>query len=196
MPPCWRASIVPSRSSWRQRHDPCDAIPVGQLFRGALCRRPRPWKFRSSPYEAAKYKATLAALPRARYGSVLEIGCSIGVLTRMLAPRCDRLLALDGSARALADARRHCAGLAQVSFAQREIPRQWPRGRHDLILFSEVLYYLDEEDLARTATLALRALRPGGEVLLVHWTGTTDYPFRAMRRWTASWRRRGRRWSR
>ncbi|MCG7363630.1 nodulation S family protein [Roseomonas sp. ACRSG] len=137
---------------------------------------PDPWKFRSSPYEAAKYEATLAALPRPHYGSVLEIGCSIGVLTRMLAPRCGRLLALDGSARALASARRHCAGLAQVDFAQREIPRQWPRGQHDLILFSEVLYYLDEEDLARTAALTLRALRPAGEVLLVHWTGTTDYP--------------------
>ena len=137
---------------------------------------PDPWKFRTSPYEAAKYEATLAALPREHYDSALEIGCSIGVLTRMLAPRCGALLALDGSARALADARRHCAGLAQVSFARREIPRQWPRGRHDLILFSEVLYYLDEEDLARTATLALRALRPGGELLLVHWTGTTDYP--------------------
>ncbi|MCG7360812.1 nodulation S family protein [Roseomonas sp. ACRSG] len=145
-------------------------------FEALYAADPDPWKFRSSPYEAAKYEATLAALPRARYGSALEIGCSIGVLTRMLAPRCDRLLALDGSARALADARRHCAGLAQVSFAQREIPRQWPRGRHDLILFSEVLYYLDEEDLARTAALALRALRPAGEVLLVHWTGTTDYP--------------------
>ncbi|MBC9177718.1 class I SAM-dependent DNA methyltransferase [Pseudoroseomonas ludipueritiae] len=137
---------------------------------------PDPWKFRSSPYEAAKYEATLAALPRPHYGSVLEIGCSIGVLTRMLAPRCGRLLALDGSARALASARRHCAGLTQVDFAQREIPRQWPRGQHDLILFSEVLYYLDEEDLARTAALTLRALRPAGEVLLVHWTGTTDYP--------------------
>lgn len=137
---------------------------------------PDPWKFRSSPYEAAKYQATLAALPRAHYGSALEIGCSIGVLTRMLAPRCGKLLALDGAARALTRARRHCAGLAQVSFARREIPRQWPRGQHDLILFSELLYYLDEEDLARTAALTLRALRPAGEVLLVHWTGTTDYP--------------------
>jgi SAM-dependent methyltransferase len=137
---------------------------------------PDPWKFRTSDYEAAKYAATLAALPRPRYGHALEIGCSIGVLTRMLAQRCDRLLALDGAARALAAARRHCAGLEQVALQQREVPRQWPRGRYDLILFSEVLYYLDEEDLSRTAALTLRSLQPGGEVLLVHWIGTTDYP--------------------
>jgi SAM-dependent methyltransferase len=145
-------------------------------FEALYAADPDPWKFRSSDYETAKYAATLAALPRPRYSQALEIGCSIGVLTRMLAPRCDRLLALDGSARALADARRHCADLPQAVFEQREIPRQWPRGRFDLILFSEILYYLDEEDLARVAAQTLRALRPGGEVLLVHWIGTTDYP--------------------
>jgi len=137
---------------------------------------PDPWKFRTSPYEAEKYAATIAALPREHYGSALEIGCSIGVLTRMLAPRCGRLLALDGSARAIAAARRHCADLPQVELLQREVPRQWPRGQHDLILLSEVVYYWDEADLAQVAALALRSLRPGGEVLLVHWTGTTDYP--------------------
>lgn len=147
-----------------------------EYFEALYAADPDPWKFRTSPYEAEKYAATLAALPRAHYGSVLEIGCSIGVLTRMLAPRCDRLVALDGSARAIAAARRHCAGLPHVELLQREVPRQWPRGRHDLILLSEVVYYWDEADLAEVAAQTLRALRPGGEVLLVHWTGTTDYP--------------------
>lgn len=145
-------------------------------FEALYAADPDPWKFRTSPYEAEKYAATLAALPRPHYGGALEIGCSIGVLTRMLAPRCDRLVALDGSARAIAAARRHCAGLPQVELLQREVPRQWPRGQYDLILLSEVVYYWDEEDLARVAALTLRALRPGGEVLLVHWIGTTDYP--------------------
>jgi len=145
-------------------------------FEALYAADPDPWKFRTSPYEAEKYAATLAALPRPRYGSALEIGCSIGVLTRMLAPRCDRLVALDGSARAITAARRHCADLPQVELLRREVPRQWPRGQHDLILLSEILYYWDEVDLARVAALALRSLRPGGEVLLVHWTGTADHP--------------------
>jgi hypothetical protein len=38
-----------------------------------------------------------------------------GSLTRMLAPRCDRLLAVDGSARAIASAGRGCGGLPGLS---------------------------------------------------------------------------------
>ena len=64
-----------------------------------------PWDFEASPYEAAKYAATLAALPRPRYANAFELGCSIGVLTRALAPRCERLLATDVSEAALAQAR-------------------------------------------------------------------------------------------
>ncbi|WP_159994138.1 class I SAM-dependent methyltransferase [Roseomonas sp. 18066] len=137
---------------------------------------PDPWDFRSSPYEAEKYAATLAALPRPRYASALEIGCSIGVLTRMLAPRCDRLLAIDSANRALATARRHCGEAPGLVFERREVPRQWPAGRFDLILLSEVIYYWDADDLAQVAAHCRRAVKPGGEVLMVHWTGTTDYP--------------------
>ncbi len=36
-----------------------------------------PWDFETSDYERAKYVATLDALPRARYSSALEVGCSI-----------------------------------------------------------------------------------------------------------------------
>ena len=145
-------------------------------FEALYAADPDPWRFRTSPYEAEKYAATLAALPRDHYPQALEVGCAIGVLTALLAPRCGRLLALDGSARAIAATRRHCAALPQVVAEVREVPRQWPRGRFDLILLSEVAYYWDEADLAEVASRILRALKPGGELLLVHWTGTTDYP--------------------
>ena len=48
-----------------------------------------PWKFASSDYERHKYEATLNALPMDRYVRGLEVGCSIGVFTSMLAPRCE-----------------------------------------------------------------------------------------------------------
>ena len=54
-----------------------------------------PWDLRSAWYERRKYAITVAALPRERYRSGLEPGCSIGELTRLLAARCDRLLAFD-----------------------------------------------------------------------------------------------------
>ena len=78
-----------------------------------------PWRFATSDYERAKYEATLAALPHEIYRDVLEIGCSIGVLTRQLAPRCEKLLALDVAAKALDQARARCADLAHVAFRAR-----------------------------------------------------------------------------
>jgi SAM-dependent methyltransferase len=145
-------------------------------FEALYASNPDPWAFRTSEYEAAKYAHTLSALPKPRYGSGLEVGCSIGVLTKMLAERCDTLLALDASARAVGEARKHCGSMPGLSLEVREVPRQWPRGRYDLLLLSEVVYYWDEADLARVAELARRDVAPGGDVLLVHWIGTTDYP--------------------
>ncbi len=135
-----------------------------------------PWRFAASDYERAKYAATLAALPRPRYRQALEVGCSIGVLTAQLAPRCDALLAVDVADRALAEARTRCAALPQVALRRMVVPGDWPGGRFDLILLSEVLYYLDAADLARLADRVAASLAPGGDALLVHWTGETDYP--------------------
>ena len=41
-----------------------------------------PWEFGTSPYEQRKYAVTVASLPRSRYRSAYEPGCSIGVLDR------------------------------------------------------------------------------------------------------------------
>ena len=135
-----------------------------------------PWRFATSEYEAAKYADTLAALGERRFASAFEIGCSIGVLTARLAPNCDRLLAVDVAEAALARARAACAAFPQVRFARLRIPDKWPAGRFDLILFSEVLYYLEPAEIERSAARAVAALQPGGVALLVHWTGPTDYP--------------------
>jgi SAM-dependent methyltransferase len=137
---------------------------------------PDPWRFATSDYERAKYAATLAALPRPRYAAALEVGCSIGVLTRQLAGRCDALLALDVAPTALAAARARCADRPGVAFAEMTVPAQWPDGRFDLILLSEVLYYLDRADLARLGRRVRDALAPGGDCVLVHWLGETHYP--------------------
>ena len=54
-----------------------------------------PWGFETRAYESREYALTLAALPRAHYESAFEPGCSIGSLSRLLAPRVSRLLATD-----------------------------------------------------------------------------------------------------
>ena len=137
---------------------------------------PDPWKFASSAYEREKYAVTLAALTRERYENAFEIGCSIGVLTERLAARCDRLLAVDVAFAALELARRRCASAACVRFERMCVPVEWPNGTFDLILASEVVYYLDAHDVARLADRIAGALAPRGDLVLVHWTGETDYP--------------------
>jgi SAM-dependent methyltransferase len=135
-----------------------------------------PWRFATSPYEREKYDATLAALPKARYARGLEIGCSIGVLTRRLADRCDRLVATDIAQEPLEEARRRSADAAWVDFRRGAAPGDWPEGTFDLILLSEVVYYLSRSDVDLMAERVLSSLVPGGDLVLVHWTGETNYP--------------------
>ena len=139
-------------------------------------RDPDPWQFATSDYERGKYAATLAALPRDGYACGLEVGCSIGVLTKQLAPRCGELLALDVAERALDQARERCGGLNNLRFERRRVPAEWPTGHFDLILLSEVVYYLDRADVGELAARVKASLLPGGHVVLVHWLGETHYP--------------------
>jgi SAM-dependent methyltransferase len=128
-----------------------------------------PWGLAGRWYEARKYALSLALLPRKHYATVFEPGCSIGVLTARLAPRCERLLACDAVPDAVASARKRTAGLPGVRVEQRVIPGQWPPGSYDLIVFSELLYYFDDADLGQVLGLGAGSLRPGGQLLAVHW---------------------------
>jgi 2-polyprenyl-3-methyl-5-hydroxy-6-metoxy-1,4-benzoquinol methylase len=90
---------------------------------------PDPWGFASNPYEQAKYRETLLALGDRRFASGLEIGCSIGVLTRMLAPHCDALLGVDLVEQPLQAARTRCADQPRVRFQRMQVPAAWPAGQ-------------------------------------------------------------------
>lgn len=155
-----------------RRSDTIDATWFETLYRADG----DPWGFASSPYERDKYRATLEALDRPRYGSALEIGCAIGVMTAQLAERCDTVLGLDGSATALAEAARRCSRHPHVVLHEGIVPDGFPAGRFDLVVASEVLYYLSEMDLRRTALACVDAQPDGGTMLLCHWLGDTDYP--------------------
>lgn len=134
---------------------------------------PDPWNFATSDYEREKYAATLAALPDRRFHRGFEIGCSIGVLTRQLAARCDTLLAIDIADTALTQARQRCTGLDTLTLERRSAPGEWPTGSFDLIVFSEVLYYLGIDGIREAARQSLACLASGGAVLLVNWHGDT-----------------------
>jgi SAM-dependent methyltransferase len=127
-----------------------------------------PWDYATSHYEQRKYRCTLEYLPE-RTGRTLELGCSVGVFTAMLAPRCDGLVAVDFSPTALARARAGLGEVAEVEFLRRRLPEQMPRGPFDTIVCAEVLYYWSAE-LVREGLRRMEAeLAPGGTLLAVHW---------------------------
>jgi SAM-dependent methyltransferase len=133
-----------------------------------------PWNYRSSEYERDKYAATLAALGPWSYGRALEVGCSIGVFSELLAPRCEQLVAIDFSTRALALAGERLGGLANVELAHGSFPELVPTGRWDLVVCSEVLYYLDRADLTRAVDWLAGELEHGCTVLAVSWRGNGE----------------------
>jgi len=137
---------------------------------------PDPWGFTTSPYEQAKYRRTLSAIGDRRFKSGLEVGCSIGILTHMLAPRCDTILGLDIIEDPLLAARSRCADDPHVQFRRLQVPAEWPAQRFDLIVLSEVLYFLSAADIDRCANRVLTSLLPNATVVLVNWLGETDDP--------------------
>ncbi|WP_147064455.1 PIG-L family deacetylase [Terrabacter aerolatus] len=144
-----------------------------------------PWQVRTSWYEQRKRLVTLSALPHPRYGRALEVGGSVGALAADLARRCDELVVVDESAAATASARAALSGGAgaapaahdpdlvrdrgRVRVLRASVPEQWPSGRFDLVVVSEVGYFLGPERLRRLVARVGTALADDGVVVLCHW---------------------------
>jgi SAM-dependent methyltransferase len=128
-----------------------------------------PWNYQGSDYEKAKRDATIAALDGRRFQSGLEVGCSIGELTHCLSACCDQLLGVDFIDDALTVARVRCGNQPWVSFRNVRVPLEWPDGQFDLIVLSEVLYFLSPEDSLALAGRCRHCLTPEGVMLLVNW---------------------------
>lgn len=136
-----------------------------------------PWSFETSEYEREKYQATINALPLDTYDSAFEIGCSIGVLTKMLAGKCKNLLAVDSVEAPLKKARKRLEDFSHVTLKKMVIPGEYPSENFELVVVSEVGYYLSKDDLNKLITKIINHLQPNGHLLLVHWTPEVpDYP--------------------
>ncbi|MCU1492673.1 MAG: Methyltransferase type 12 [Acidimicrobiaceae bacterium] len=146
-----------------------------RYFEDLYASMPDPWGFETRWYEQRKYALTVAALPEAHYGSAFEPGCSIGVLSALLASRCDQLLATDIVPSALRRASDRVRS-PHVRFEERAIPEQWPDELFDLVVLSEIAYYFDAGVLGQLVSLVAGSTLPGGTVVAVHWRGETDYP--------------------
>lgn len=135
-----------------------------------------PWGFATRRYEQRKYALTVAALPRERYQRAFEPGCSFGVLTELLAPRCDALFACDVVPSVVERARAQVARFDHVEVAIEAIPDASPSGSFDLAVLSEVLYYLSADALREFLTQLVERTTADAHVVAVHFRGRTDYP--------------------
>ena len=136
-----------------------------------------PWGFTHRWYERRKRALTLACLPRERFASAFEPGCSVGALTVELAGRCDSLLATDVAQAAVAQARARTAGLPGVRVALGGVPQDWPPGRFDLVVLSELGYYCDRDDLDLLCRRAAGSLTDDGVLVACHWRHPVpEYP--------------------
>lgn len=156
------------------------SIPEALEFDGryfeTLFAREDPWDY-GSDYEQTKYRQTLSLLGGRRFASALEIGCAEGRFTAQLLPCVDQLLAVDISATALGRARALVRDCANVRFAELDVFRQDLQGRFDLIICSELLAYLPQRRaLELVLTRVLRALEPGGLLVMANAKAVADEP--------------------
>ncbi|MBO9647557.1 MAG: class I SAM-dependent methyltransferase [Variovorax sp.] len=130
-----------------------------------------PYQLKTRWYEARKRAILLATLPNPRYARAFEPACGIGELTNALAARCDELVASDFSSQALCMAAERNRDFAHVRFERQVLPQDWPRspGGFDLIVISEVGYFLDEEEMTAVARHCGETLDPNGTLVACDW---------------------------
>ena len=145
---------------------------LARYFETLHADRDDPWGFETRWYEERKRAVLLASLPARDYGSVLEVGCSTGVLTLELAARVREggsVLGIDLSAHAVERAEARLSAHPEASALRMRVPEEWPDGRFDLVVISEIGYYLDPAELTAVVERVLGSLTADGAVVLCHW---------------------------
>lgn len=158
----------------RTAPDSADSSRAARIFDQLYRDHQDPWRYLTSWYERRKRLITMAVLPQQRYGTVVEVGSSIGVLTAELAGRAQSVLALEASELAVERSRTHLAQHPHVEVRQAVLPRDWqeavPAGSSvDLVVLSEVGYFLQPDELRAVLDQAETALTLSGQLVLCHW---------------------------
>jgi protein-L-isoaspartate O-methyltransferase len=130
---------------------------------------PDPWGYTSSAYERDKYAATLQACGEGPFDRALELGGSIGVFSAQLAPHCRTLTTIDAAPTAVAQATRRLDRHPQATAVLGQIPAEIPDGLFDLVVASEILYYLQPPQLSATLNRLETGLAAAGRLVAVHW---------------------------
>ncbi len=127
-----------------------------------------PWNYTNSPFERFKRGVLIRACGLTKHGRVLELGCANGETTRALRRISLRLLAVDGSVTAIAEAKQRLAGSDNVRFDCLIVPDEMPRGPFDLIVISEIAYYLPQHRLSLLGRQITASLASGGRAVVLN----------------------------
>jgi phospholipid N-methyltransferase len=131
-------------------------------------RKRDPWNYLTSDYERERHQRMLTWCRVLEPRRILELGCAEGVFTAALAAFNGEVVAIDISARAVARARERCADFPRAQIVQVDVRREIPAGQFDLIVCTELLYYLEPRTLQSMRDRLVEQLAPGGSLLLVH----------------------------
>jgi SAM-dependent methyltransferase len=142
---------------------PIDPAGFEQKFRDNI----DPWDYTHSAFERFKRDVLLRACGRRVFGRVLELGCAIGETSRELAHFSLRLLAVDSSSTAIKEARRRFSGNPRIEFRRATLPGEMPRGPFDLIVVSELVYYLPAHALYPLLSRIRSALARNGRLVVL-----------------------------
>ena len=128
-----------------------------------------PFGFDRNPEEQLKFARTLEACGGESLGRVLELGCAVGSFTEVLAPYADQVLALDVSQSAVDRVAQRLAAHPHVRAVAMSIPAEFPEGTFDVVVASDVLYYLPVAELQRCVERIHASLADGGAFVAVHY---------------------------
>lgn len=148
-------------------------------FEAMYAADPDPWKVRDSWYERRKEAVVLALLARERYEHAWDAACGTGALALALAERCTRVTATDAARRAVELTADLLSGAspaaAQTTTAVSALPAVPDLGdAPDLVVLSEVLYYLSDDDRGRSIEAATSVAADVAELVVVHWRHHPD----------------------
>lgn len=135
-----------------------------------------PWQY-TSVHAQTKYDHVLQLLLSSPISRVLELACAEGHFSVQLAPHVDRLTCADISQIALNRAAKRCTvhQLYNIEFVHLDITKDLLPGSFDLIVCSEVLYYVGgKSNLQKVCCKLADALAPGGYLITTNANRVND----------------------
>ncbi|MDO8570272.1 MAG: SAM-dependent methyltransferase [Candidatus Daviesbacteria bacterium] len=131
-----------------------------------------PWDDIDSSYNSSKFSRQLKLIKQYAPKSLLEVGCSEGVFTQLLADYVQNINAIDVSDKAIIRAKLRCKDKRNVIFFCTDITVLKFSRQYDMILLAEVLSYViwcnSLLEIGYLFERFIRSLRHNGKIVIVN----------------------------